>query len=171
MRSPGETAEAAQAKYDKFLNDKLEEAVGLACAGDIRGAEFAFGEGLHGIMDSTSPAHAGFQEWTGEPGTASIVFGFLTSFYTEKTKRAIAHVNLELTITPQEFQTTVALMKEYREKYEELVCKRCPEKAKRACCPKDVLHPPGPSVPARPSVGSSGGLPRSHNPGISPNAD
>lgn len=68
MRAPGQTVAQAAALYDGFLADRQTQAVALARAGDRAGALNVLGEGMHALMDSTSPAHEGFQEWAGLGG-------------------------------------------------------------------------------------------------------
>jgi hypothetical protein len=55
-------AEACK-KMNAFVANSMNSAGQLAADGEIRAAWVQFGFGLHPIMDSTSPVHAGFQEW------------------------------------------------------------------------------------------------------------
>ena len=55
-------AEACKMLND-FVGNTVAKANALADSGDQKGAYYELGFGLHAIMDSTSPAHAGFQEW------------------------------------------------------------------------------------------------------------
>ena len=50
----------------------------------------AFGEALHAVLDSTSPAHSGFQEWN-----------WMNPFAVRR------HINAEETISPQQMQNAV----------------------------------------------------------------
>ncbi len=47
-----------------FVRDNVADAQSLADAGLDDEAAWALGFGLHAVMDSTSPAHAGFQKWS-----------------------------------------------------------------------------------------------------------
>ena len=55
-------AEACR-KMNNFVSGSMEVAAQLAADGYTLDAWKFIGYGLHAIMDSTSPAHAGFQEW------------------------------------------------------------------------------------------------------------
>jgi hypothetical protein len=46
-----------------FVADSVATANSLAAEGNVLEAAKDLGFGLHAIMDSTSPVHAGFQEW------------------------------------------------------------------------------------------------------------
>lgn len=69
MSKPGQDPNQAATESEKFIGDKKEEF--KAKEGDD--ALFALGEGMHTIMDQTSPAHEGSQVWEGvnwkKPGT------------------------------------------------------------------------------------------------------
>jgi len=65
MRSPNETVDDAQVKAEGFVLGKMMAAVLLEKNGNHNNAMFQLGEGMHTLMDSTSPAHAGYQEWKG----------------------------------------------------------------------------------------------------------
>jgi RHS repeat-associated protein len=58
----GAKAEACK-KLNKFVNNQLAYSDLLARAGDPFNAYRELGKGLHAIMDSTSPSHAGFRSW------------------------------------------------------------------------------------------------------------
>ena len=66
MRAPGQSVADAQAKACKFINDHLAAYNQYKYDQSPRMVQYAFtslGEALHPIMDSTSPAHAGWQVW------------------------------------------------------------------------------------------------------------
>ena len=100
MRGPDQTVEQAQGQFNDFvsgtetsaqtaewtfwLNDPDNE-------GSMSDEALArFGEALHAILDSTSPAHAGFQKWDWR--NPALV---------------IAHHNAEKTINPQQMQNAI----------------------------------------------------------------
>lgn len=101
MRGPAQTVAQAQAKYEDFvsgmedsaqkaqwtfwLKDPLENGESLS---DEALARFA--EALHAVLDSTSPAHAGFQKWDWR--NPSLI---------------IAHHNAEKTINPQQMLNAI----------------------------------------------------------------
>lgn len=71
MRPEGMTVEEAQKKMDEWLKQKMIEAQNLQGSFERQGgnglaetALFSFGGGCHSLMDMTSPAHAGFQEYS-----------------------------------------------------------------------------------------------------------
>jgi RHS repeat-associated protein len=74
MRSPDQTVEQAQGQYNDFVNG--EEGVAFDAQAqfwlsdpDVKLSNLspealaAFAKALHAVVDSTSPAHAGFQKW------------------------------------------------------------------------------------------------------------
>jgi RHS repeat-associated protein len=63
MSSSKLTKAEACKKLNKFVSDSVNKGFALANSGDLLGAYREWGFGLHAIMDSTSPVHAGFQEW------------------------------------------------------------------------------------------------------------
>ena len=66
MSSPTLSKAEALKKYCKFIEDNMNDY--FARSGDRRtrpGALFSLGKAMHAVMDSTSPAHRGFQLWTG----------------------------------------------------------------------------------------------------------
>jgi RHS repeat-associated protein len=72
MRAPGQTVEEAETQFDNFISAQTVNAYDLqlylsdiGAAGDSLKPEalVAFGKALHAIVDSTSPAHEGFQVW------------------------------------------------------------------------------------------------------------
>lgn len=67
MRNPGESPEAARARACKFIRDRLAKFGRMANSkreSVLYMAYFELGEAMHPIMDSTSPAHAGWKSWT-----------------------------------------------------------------------------------------------------------
>ena len=98
MRGPGESVEEAQADYSTFVSMNEDQAtkdqVNFWLAGNPGYSDKAlteFGAALHAILDSTSPAHAGFQVW-------------------DWTNLALVlkHTQTENTITPQQLQNAVS---------------------------------------------------------------
>lgn len=65
MRNGNETPEEAKANADKFVRNQFTLAKKLLGQGKVYEAYFQFGIGLHVVQDATSPAHGGFQVWTG----------------------------------------------------------------------------------------------------------
>lgn len=66
MRAPGQSKADAQQKMCEFVNSNLKYYRDFAGLPDIRDQIIAYrnlGRALHPIMDSTSPAHSGFQQW------------------------------------------------------------------------------------------------------------
>ncbi len=63
MRAPGQTVEEARAQMNNYIEHKLQEYKTLMQQGRRREALIALGEGMHPLMDSTSPSHEGFQVW------------------------------------------------------------------------------------------------------------
>lgn len=65
MRAPGESVGEAHAAYRNFVCSNFKAAQRYEGRGQHRQAIFALGQAFHSLMDSTSPAHVGFQEWRG----------------------------------------------------------------------------------------------------------
>jgi len=62
MRRSAQTVDDARREANEFVRQQFSK----AWRADTRiGALTEFGIALHALQDSTSPAHAGFQEWTG----------------------------------------------------------------------------------------------------------
>jgi len=68
MRAPGQTVAQATGLFRGFLAERQTQAIALARSGNRAGALNVLGEGMHALMDSTSPVHEGFQEWAGLEG-------------------------------------------------------------------------------------------------------
>jgi hypothetical protein len=73
MTAPGQSPAAAQAKMCAFVQQHLQAYQNLVGNADPTAqytAYYELGQALHPIMDSTSPAHAGWQVWGNpwEPG-------------------------------------------------------------------------------------------------------
>jgi RHS repeat-associated protein len=101
MRSPGQTVEQAQTQYNNFVSSSETEAQNAQMQfwmadpdnklDNLSDASLeAFGEALHAVLDSTSPAHSGFQEWN-----------WMNPFAVRQ------HINAEKTISPQQMQNAV----------------------------------------------------------------
>ena len=65
IRNPSQTVEQARDLADKWVRTLFEAAKTLLSNGNTDAAYFTFGVGFHALQDATSPAHAGFQLWTG----------------------------------------------------------------------------------------------------------
>ena len=65
MRNGKQTHNEAITAADMFVRSQFSIAKKLLSKGDLYGAYFQFGVGLHVLQDATSPAHSGFQIWTG----------------------------------------------------------------------------------------------------------
>ncbi len=100
MRGPNQTVEQAQGQFNDFVSGTETSAQTAEWtfwlndpdnAGSLSDEALArFAEALHAILDSTSPAHAGFQKWDWRnPGLI------------------IAHHNAEKTINPQQMLNAV----------------------------------------------------------------
>jgi hypothetical protein len=63
MSSSSLTKAEACRKMNSFVNNEMIAASQLAANGQTLDAWKEIGFGLHAVMDSTSPVHAGFQEW------------------------------------------------------------------------------------------------------------
>ena len=63
MSSHAWSKEQAQERMCKFARDKIRNYQKLLLAGMKEEAYFQLGLGLHAVMDYTSSAHKGFQEW------------------------------------------------------------------------------------------------------------
>jgi RHS repeat-associated protein len=68
MRTSGQSVEQAKSLANGFVREQFDKAWSLKQAGKEKEALFEFGVALHTLQDSTSPAHHGFQEWTGKEG-------------------------------------------------------------------------------------------------------
>lgn len=101
MRGPDQTVDQAQAQYNDFVSGEETGAQNAQLQfwmadpdnklDNLSDASLeAFGQALHAILDSTSPAHAGFQEWN--------VWNFAADW---------RHHNAEKTISPQQMQNAV----------------------------------------------------------------
>jgi RHS repeat-associated protein len=63
MRGPNQTAEQAASSESTFISEKIQKYKSLMAEGKSNDAYFALGEAFHPLMDSTSPAHEGYQLW------------------------------------------------------------------------------------------------------------
>jgi RHS repeat-associated protein len=101
MRSPGQTVEQAETQYNNFVSGSETDAQNAQMQfwmadpdnklDNLSEASLeAFGEALHAVVDSTSPAHAGFQEWN-----------WMNPFAVYR------HIQAEKTISPQQMQNAI----------------------------------------------------------------
>ncbi|MCL4476728.1 MAG: hypothetical protein M1508_10960 [Nitrospirae bacterium] len=65
MRSLGQSVEEATKLMNDFIRKKVADYKRLMAEGKQDDAYFALGMAMHPLMDSTSPAHEGMQEWSG----------------------------------------------------------------------------------------------------------
>jgi len=65
MRTKFQTPQTAMRKADQFVREQFKKAKQYLSVGNIYQAYMEFGLGLHALQDATSPAHYGFQLWTG----------------------------------------------------------------------------------------------------------
>lgn len=65
MRAPGQSVDDAREKTEKFVSEKFGVYHHEMESGKTKEAYEALGEAMHPVMDSTSPAHEGFQAWEG----------------------------------------------------------------------------------------------------------
>lgn len=78
MTGIGETPASARQKANKFVRDQFEKAWKARTREE---ALTEFGIALHTLQDATSPAHAGFQVWTGEETKKQIAKHVATELY------------------------------------------------------------------------------------------
>jgi uncharacterized protein RhaS with RHS repeats len=65
MRNSDQTVQQAKDKADAFVRKQFALARKLQAEGKVAEAYYQFAIGLHTLQDATSPAHGGFQVWTG----------------------------------------------------------------------------------------------------------
>ncbi len=66
MRNETQTPEEAKKLADQYVREKFMKAKQLFAEGKVEEAYALFGLALHTLQDATSPAHNGFQLWTGK---------------------------------------------------------------------------------------------------------
>jgi RHS repeat-associated protein len=64
--SSGNNVNKSKKQADEFVRKQFKAARKSLNKGDIENAYFELGVALHTLQDATSPAHGGFQIWTGE---------------------------------------------------------------------------------------------------------
>jgi hypothetical protein len=103
MRGPGQTVAEARTLMEGFIADNEKAAAAAQSAHAAKGGQglandalTGLGNALHPVMDSSSPGHAGFQQWTG-----SGLVG----------QKLLAHGAKELTINTQQLNTAVAAVR------------------------------------------------------------
>jgi hypothetical protein len=112
MRAPWQSSKAARALADSFIAGHNRAAAALATqAGGVSNAALdAFGDGLHTVVDRTSPTHRGEQIWTGggEPGLTAALgpVGILIGAAIDG-ERAREHSNGEAQITLGQYHDAV----------------------------------------------------------------
>jgi hypothetical protein len=103
MRAPGQTVEEAERLMNNFIRQQVADYKRLMAEGKTEEAYFALGMAMHPLMDATSPAHEGMQEWSGYLGYS-------------KFKKALEHMRQEKDISQERFNTTVEKLRDfYRE--------------------------------------------------------
>jgi hypothetical protein len=101
MRSPDQTVDQAETEYNNFVSSSETEAQNAQLQFWMadpdnkldnlsEGSLEAFGQALHAVVDSTSPSHAGFQEWNWTNPFA-----------------VYQHIQNEKTISPRQMQNAV----------------------------------------------------------------
>lgn len=65
MKSPDQDKDEARRAADKFIEDKLNEAINAERNDRHDDAMYALGQGMHTITDRLSPAHRGEKKWRG----------------------------------------------------------------------------------------------------------
>lgn len=63
MRAPGQSVEDATKLMNDFIAQKVADYKRFMAEGKTDKAYFALGMAMHPLMDATSPAHEGMQEW------------------------------------------------------------------------------------------------------------
>ncbi len=109
MRGPGQTVENGRTLMDDFVAGNEQAAAAAQAAHAATGGQgvandalTALGKALHPVMDSSSPAHAGFQEWAGN------------GLFQQK---LVKHGLRERSISPQQLNAAIAAC---RAEYERL---------------------------------------------------
>lgn len=64
--NPKDRPKIAEYLSKQFIDFQMANAVSEFCAGEPEHAFWELGQGMHTLMDSTSPSHRGYQEWHGE---------------------------------------------------------------------------------------------------------
>lgn len=101
MRATGQSKEDAERKMNEFISGKQD--VFISKEGNE--ALEALGEAMHPLMDATSPAHEGFQEWEGLDNATQYAKGLM-------------HFVKERKISDEKLKETVEKLKKF---YEESV--------------------------------------------------
>jgi hypothetical protein len=73
MRAPGQTVEEAERLMNNFIRQQVADYKRLMAEGKTDEAYFALGMAMHPLMDATSPAHEGMQEWKGLKGPIKLL--------------------------------------------------------------------------------------------------
>ena len=73
MRNKGQTVAEAKAMADKFVRTTYQWAINYYNMGEMKLAFYNLGVALHTLQDGTSPAHIGFQEWSGDESVGEII--------------------------------------------------------------------------------------------------
>jgi len=100
VRAPGQTVEEAERLMNNFIRQEVAEYKRLMAEGKTDEAYFALGMAMHPLMDATSPAHEGMQEWSGYLGYS-------------KFKKALEHMRQEKDISQERFNTTVEKLRDF----------------------------------------------------------
>lgn len=86
MRNGEQTVEQAKELADAFVRERYQWARYDYDNGNYEKAYFNLGVALHAIQDATSPAHGGFQKWTGEESVCQLVDHATSELYYSGTK-------------------------------------------------------------------------------------
>jgi hypothetical protein len=81
MRNQYQSVKEAEVLADLFVRQQFAIAKQLLLNGDYYNAYFQFAIGLHTLQDATSPAHGGFQVWTGPDESPTNVINHILKEY------------------------------------------------------------------------------------------
>jgi hypothetical protein len=65
MRAPWELVFTAEREWHTFIQEQFDDSIRQIKSDVFIGSMFALGEGMHALMDGTSPRHRGFKPWYG----------------------------------------------------------------------------------------------------------
>jgi hypothetical protein len=109
MSEPGQGLATAGDYANEFIEDRLSLAVSLANNGADLAALGALAEGMHVIMDMSSPSHEHYQVWNPEEHFHRFHVG--------------VHVTREAWPTNERFEEAVRAVREYYERFRRRVCR------------------------------------------------
>lgn len=119
MSSSGESAARAEANWNRFINNNVNDAKSLSDtarinedAGGITKALVLLGKAVHAYADSFSPTHRGFQEWS-LPINPLDIPGYIKAHTSEETSEIFA--------TQYHSQVVNAVISKFRDAYNYIV--------------------------------------------------